>query len=151
MSYQQKLSQKMKRMAMMALEVKAADREDDKERVAQGILEGEFRVEEEQTSFVNSSSFVTPQWPVLEEKALVGLAGDFVETVGPHSEADPAALLMQLLAWFGNAVGSSPFYQVEGDRHHCNLYVVVVGDTSRSRKGTSEGQVRRLFESTDPR
>lgn len=32
-------------------------------------------------------------WPVLHPAALQGVAGDFVQLVGPHSEADPVALL----------------------------------------------------------
>jgi 5S rRNA maturation endonuclease (ribonuclease M5) len=38
-------------------------------------------------------------WPApLHDDAFHGLAGQFVRTIGPHSEADPAALLVQFLA-----------------------------------------------------
>src|SRR5205807_2312813 len=37
------------------------------------------------------------------------------------------------------------YYQVEADRHHSNLFVVLVGDTAKSRKGTTWGWVSRLF------
>ena len=81
-------------------------------------------------------------WPILDEAAFHGLAGDFVRTVRPHTESDPAALLIQFLVAFGNIVGSSPHYRIEADRHHTNLFAVLVGNSSRGRKGTSWGHVR---------
>ncbi|MDQ6853149.1 MAG: YfjI family protein [Actinomycetota bacterium] len=90
-------------------------------------------------------------WPAPPaDAAYQGLAGDVVRTIAPHTEADPAAILVQFLAAAGNACGRSPGFQVEADRHHVNLYVVVVGDTSKARKGTSFGQARRLVEMADP-
>ncbi|MGB5159991.1 MAG: hypothetical protein WBP10_12295 [Thermoanaerobaculia bacterium] len=89
-------------------------------------------------------------FPELAPEALYGLAGEFVSTVEPHSEADPVALLGQFLAFYGSAVGSGPYYPVESDRHHCNLNVALVGETSRARKGVSEGRVRAVFGEADP-
>jgi hypothetical protein len=43
--------------------------------------------------------------PILGDAALHGLAGLAVCGLAPHSEAHPAAILLQLLAAFGNAVG----------------------------------------------
>src|SRR5690349_17841277 len=34
-------------------------------------------------------------WPVMDRSAYHGLAGDFVRTVEPHTESDPAGLLIQ--------------------------------------------------------
>lgn len=89
-------------------------------------------------------------WPRLAPEALYGLAGDFVRTVEPHSEADPVALLATFLSYFGNAVGPAPYYLVESDRHHCNTFQVLSGETSRARKGVSEGRVRAVFRVADP-
>jgi hypothetical protein len=89
-------------------------------------------------------------WPVLDKRALYGLAGEVVEEIAPHSEADPAALLIQLLASFGNAIGRGPFYQVEGDRHATNLYAIIVGDTAKARKGTSKGRIEQIMRIADP-
>lgn len=82
--------------------------------------------------------------------AFHGLAGDIVRTVEPHTEADPAALLVQTLVAFGNAVGRGPGWRVGGDFHATSLYVALVGDTSSGRKGTSWAEIRRLFERADP-
>jgi hypothetical protein len=79
------------------------------------------------------------------EEAYHGLAGEIVRIIEPASEADPAALLVQLLVAFGNVIGREPHFVVEGDRHHANEYVVIVGETSKARKGTSWGRIRALF------
>jgi uncharacterized protein DUF3987 len=81
-------------------------------------------------------------WPVMAEAAYYGLAGKIVRTIEPHSEADPVALLSQFLTLVGNAIGSTPYWQVESDRHHANLFAVLVGTSSKGRKGTSFGRVR---------
>jgi hypothetical protein len=89
-------------------------------------------------------------WPEPpKEEAFYGLAGECVRMVEPHTEADPAALLIQLLVAFGSLVGRGPYYLVEAIRHFCNLFAVIVGQTSKSRKGTSLGQVQALFGQVD--
>ncbi|MEJ7873117.1 MAG: hypothetical protein WKF67_12740, partial [Rubrobacteraceae bacterium] len=44
-------------------------------------------------------------WPRLDEAALHGLPGDVVRAFEPHTEADPVAVLANLLAAFGNVIG----------------------------------------------
>lgn len=93
----------------------------------------------------------TPQTPApLAPEAFYGLAGEFVQTVAPHTEADPAALLIQLLVAFGSVVGRNPHFVVEADRHGVNLFACLVGATSKGRKGTSKGHVLKLLKSVDP-
>jgi len=43
----------------------------------------------------------TVPWPTLNDAALRGVAGKIVHLVAPHTESDPAAVLVQLLAVFG--------------------------------------------------
>ncbi len=93
---------------------------------------------------------VTSNWPApLAKAAYHGLAGEVVRAIEPHTEADPVSLLVQFLAAFGNCLGRGPHYLVEADQHHANLYSVLVGATSKARKGTSWGHIRRLFELLD--
>ena len=90
-------------------------------------------------------------WPrPLGADALIGVAGEFVRTIEPHTEADPAALLVQFLVAFGSVIGRGPHFQVEADRHGTNLFACLVGSTSKGRKGTSFGHVRRHFRGIDP-
>lgn len=84
-------------------------------------------------------------WPELKEEACHGLVGEFLSFVGPHSEADPAALLFQYLAAFGASVGRGPHVAVEGDKHGANLFVGIIGDSAKARKGTSLGRVQQVF------
>ena len=87
------------------------------------------------------------EWPdSLDVAAMHGIAGEFVRMVEPNTEADPAAILLQFLAAFGALVGRGPHYRVEGDEHHANLYVLLVGATAKGRKGTSWGRVREVFQ-----
>ncbi len=88
-------------------------------------------------------------WPSLGKAALHGLAGEFVQLVEPHTEADPVALLAQFLVCFGNCIGSEPHFKVEADRHALNLFCCCVGETSKGRKGTSLGHVRNVCRSVD--
>ncbi|MDX6457337.1 MAG: hypothetical protein QOE55_1034 [Acidobacteriaceae bacterium] len=88
-------------------------------------------------------------YPKLGEAALYGVAGLAVRALAPHTEAHPAAILLQLLAAFGNAVGPAPHCMVDATRHGLNLFVVLVGESSKGRKGTSWNQIRRLFAEAD--
>jgi Primase C terminal 2 (PriCT-2) len=111
----------------------------------------------EKTNAVNgpeglwSSSVVSvvPAWPQIDEAAFQGLAGEAVKAIEPHSEADPVALLMQFLTLAGNLIGRTAYYRVEDDRHHANLFAVLVGESSKARKGTSMGRVRSVAKIAD--
>lgn len=91
-----------------------------------------------------------PPWPEPPaEEAFHGLAGKIVRTIEPASEADRCALLVQALVSFGSVIGRSAYFSVEADRHYCNEFIVLVGPTSKARKGTSWGQILRLFRQAD--
>ncbi len=90
------------------------------------------------------------KWPELNTSAAYqGLLGELVQLIEPHSESDPAAILTQAIVFAGTCMGRTAFYPVEGDRHYTNLNAVMVGQSSKGRKGTSLGQVRRPFEMAD--
>lgn len=98
-----------------------------------------------------SKETAAQKWPKpLPPEAFHGLAGEAVSLLEPASEADPAGILVQTLACFGNVVGHSPHFTVESDRHALNLFATLVGETSKGRKGVSFGRARSLFEQTDP-
>ncbi len=78
-----------------------------------------------------------------------GLFGEVVRTLEPETEADPFGILLSTLVAFGNALGRGPHFPVEGDHHRANLFAVLVGESSRGRKGPSLGQTLALFEDAD--
>jgi len=96
-------------------------------------------------------NFSTQKWPEpLSDKAMIGFAGDFIRTMEGHTESDSVALLLQFLLAFGSVVGRRAHFKVEAADHFLNLNVVLVGRSSRGRKGTSWKHIERLFEAVDP-
>ena len=85
----------------------------------------------------------------LSEVAFHGLAGDIVRRIEPHTEADRAALLIQILVAFGSVIARNAHAMADGSRHGANLFAVLVGESSKSRKGTSWSHARRLFKRAD--
>jgi hypothetical protein len=97
------------------------------------------------------ASQISRQWPApLAEAAFSGLPDEFVRLVGPQTEADPAALLFQFLAAMGSIIGRGPHYRAGADNHYTNLFMVIVGNSAKARKGMSWGEVFRISEATDP-
>lgn len=90
------------------------------------------------------------EWPApADEAAYHGVAGRVVATLDPHTESDPIAILVQLLASFGNAIGRGPYFPHEAARHYPCMNVVLVGQSSKARKGTSWQHVWSLFSNAD--
>src|SRR5215469_18457010 len=89
------------------------------------------------------------EFPVMAPDAFIGLAGEIVRLIAPHTESDPVALLLNAHTCFGNAIGRGPHYRVEGTEHGPNLFVVQVGDSSKARKGTGLDRVKQVFRLAD--
>jgi hypothetical protein len=90
-------------------------------------------------------------WPAPPDRAVYHqLLGEIVNQIAPHTEADPVAILAQLLVSFGAAVGRGAYFQVKATRHHGNEFMCLVGDSARGRKGSSWDHVRRLIINADP-
>jgi hypothetical protein len=85
------------------------------------------------------------------DDAFSGLAGEIVGAIAPETEADPLALLAQLLISFGNITGRKPFVAVGQTRHYGNENVVFTGETALGRKGTADAWVRALMEKVEER
>jgi len=89
-------------------------------------------------------------WPnSLAPEAYHGLAGDIVHIIEPHSEADPVALLANTLISFGNIIGRFAHFRAESDFHYMNMYGVLVGKTSKGRKGSSWGHLKKIMKMVD--
>ena len=111
----------------------------------------EYREQIERDAAERRNGSSPTAWPEpLAEQAFYGLPGRAVALIGPHSEADPVALLVTFLLSFGNVVGRGPHYLVEGDEHHANENAALVGESSKARKGTSWGRNRQVFQHVDP-
>jgi hypothetical protein len=93
---------------------------------------------------------IADDWPAPPSRgAYHGIAGRLVELVGPHSEADPAAVLFSFLTCFGILIGRLT-HQLVGSTRHCgNINVCLVGPSGRGRKGTSADLALARLEQVD--
>lgn len=90
-------------------------------------------------------------WPAPPDRTVYHeLLGEIITRIAPHTEADPIAILTQLLVSFGAAVGRGAWFTVEATRHHGNEYMCLVGASARGRKGSAWDHVRRLILTADP-
>lgn len=88
-------------------------------------------------------------WPDdLDNAAFHGLAGDVIKIIMPHSEADPAAVLINFLVGFGNIIGKSAYFMADRE-HYTNLFAMLVGASSVGKKGTSWSHVKKTFALVD--
>jgi len=81
---------------------------------------------------------VNDPWPAPPgDAAFGGLVGEIVQVLSPATEADPTAILVQLLVGLGSVLGRGPHYRVGASRHGTNEFVVLVGPSGSGRKGSS--------------
>jgi hypothetical protein len=91
-----------------------------------------------------------PIHPVLSPSCFYGPLGEITEAIAPHTEADRAAILTQMITGFGSLVGYSPHFWVGSTCHYTNLFTCIVGRTSKARKGTSFSYIREGFKIIEP-
>lgn len=99
----------------------------------------------------SEASGVAPEgtWPTLDVAAYHGTAGEFVRLMEPHTEADPVALLASFLAEFGTMIGRAPHLLLDGTYHPLQIWPVLVGKSSKSRKGTSSKRTEAVMKQAD--
>ncbi|MDR3361438.1 MAG: DUF6371 domain-containing protein, partial [Desulfovibrio sp.] len=90
------------------------------------------------------------EWPLFPVAACPGIVGDFVHLATRDSEADPAAVCVTMLTRFaaevyGHAEGKGPHMYIGETLHMPRLFVVICGNSSKARKGTSLSPVNKLF------
>ncbi len=84
-------------------------------------------------------------WPTLPPAALRGIAGEVVELATRSSEADPAAVLATFLCRTSIELGRDAYFMVGDSRHSARLNAIIVGNSSKARKGTSAKPITRIF------
>jgi hypothetical protein len=88
-------------------------------------------------------------WPQCGDAGYHGPLGDVVRELSPETEAEPAAMLLSLLAAFGSAV-LQPHVPISASDHHARLFVAIVGDTSSGAKGESWSTIEAVMKHADP-
>ncbi len=89
-------------------------------------------------------------WPEpLGREAMLGVLGQLVREVEPHTEADPVGITFASLATLGAMFGRGAYFQVEGTRHHASLFACQVGRTADGRKDTGAARAKQLSAEID--
>lgn len=103
-------------------------------------------IEEDSESPISYTKWPEPLGPA----AYYGIIGQITNTIAPHTEADPAAILFQALICIGNILGRTAHFTVEASNHYCNEFAVIVGATAKGRKGSSFSQIKKILRPVDP-
>lgn len=88
-------------------------------------------------------------WPTLDAVAMRGVIGDTVTTISPESEADPAAIALELIAALGNCISAGPHMVADGAVHACRFYVCICGRSAKGRKGAAKAQAHSVMRYVD--
>ena len=141
----------MRRRGMGKNEILAALQVTNAERCVPQVADDELnRIAESVSKYPPAQNRLESYWwPVLDETVFYGLAGDIVRTIEPHTEADPVALLVSILAEFGVMIGRGPHMILDGSRHPLLINPVLVGKSSKSRKGSAGKRIKRIFQAVD--
>ena len=111
------------------------------QRTLQSGVQAGKKVVEESNPY---SGLNTSAWPIPGKAVFYGFAGEFAEFAVEKSEADPIAVLATFLCRFGVEVGPSP-HMFAGEKQYSRINAVLVGQSSKARKGTSSIPIRELF------
>lgn len=104
----------------------------------------------EEPPIAESTPGVVP-WPKpINETGRYGLAGEFLQLVDPHTEADPNAILVTFLTYAGNCMGRNFFVNAGADQHFGNLFTCIVGNTGYGRKGSAMSVVENFYQHGSP-
>ena len=79
------------------------------------------------------------------EEINTGEVGVILNALHPIVESNKEALLVQLITLFGNCIGRTAYFTAAADKHYTNLFTIIVGQSSRGRKGQSLNMVKSLF------
>jgi hypothetical protein len=147
------VAESLKRIAASIRIVEAAgDAHDSADHLAAGYGLEDF-VEVGQNTQIESAEPEEQRvesWPdPVDAAAYYGPIGELTKAIEPHTEADPAGVLVQMLIGFGNLIGAGPRFMVGGAPHRTKTNCVLVGPTSGGRKGSGLDQVRRVLSAVD--
>lgn len=99
--------------------------------------------EASQKEFEKDSYLLTR--PELRPEALHGILDPIVKLACRNTEAVPATVAMHLLTRFGAIIGRSAHLQIGNQTRYLNTFSLIVGPTSKGRKGTSAELPSLLF------
>ncbi len=87
--------------------------------------------------------------PRMADEGFVPLLKAIVDAACASSEAHPVAVAANVLAFFCAMIGRGIFQRIGDAVIHCRPFSLIVGKSSKARKGTSEHTVRMIFKRAD--
>ena len=75
--------------------------------------------------------------PIFDDSNYYGIIGDLVNLIKNETEASSEAIYAQCLIFLGNLCDRKFYFQINGSSIYTNEYALVIGKTSKARKGTS--------------
>ena len=110
---------------------------------------GSVDIFQQKTSVIGSSSNVDSKslFPELPDECLIGPIGNYVKDLRAKIEPHEAGVLVQILSMFGCAAGLNSYILIGPSMHPPRVYVLLVGDTARARKGTSYNYAKQFLQS----
>ncbi|MGD3107546.1 DnaB-like helicase N-terminal domain-containing protein [Streptomyces sp. YGL11-2] len=88
--------------------------------------------------------------PTPHPDVFCGWVGETVRELDPTTEADPVAVLVNLLSAAGAVIGRRPHLMVGNDRHPCLIWALTIGPTAAGRKGSATSTTRRVLAEAMP-
>jgi putative DNA primase/helicase len=87
--------------------------------------------------------------PTMRPEGFPPLIRAIVDAGTASSEAHPAAIAANVIAWFGAAVGRVPYQRIGDQKIHGRPFFLIVGKSAKARKGTSETTPREVARRAD--
>lgn len=140
---------KLRRIGLSQTELQATLLTMNRERCHPPLADDEVRKIAVSISRYQPAQDGASTWPILHDAALHGLAGEVVRLIEPHTEADLVALLVSFLSEVGGMLNRAPHLTLDGSYHPLLFWPVVVGQSSKSRKGTAGKRIESLLRLAD--
>jgi hypothetical protein len=91
------------------------------------------------------SHYTMPR-PVLRREAMHGMLGQMAEAACSNSEAVSTSVAIHILTRFAATLGRTAYIEIGDHRRHLRMFSLIVGPTSKGRKGTSSEMPNNLFD-----
>lgn len=87
--------------------------------------------------------------PTWDDDLMYGIAGQIVRKAAEYNEAHPAGMYLDFLVSMGSIFGRHAYFNVNSTAHYTNEFMVRVGQTSDSRKGSGRDAIDEVLRLVD--
>lgn len=84
--------------------------------------------------------------PKCDEKALYGVLGEIARETTKESEANPFAVMANLIVMLGSIIGRKAYIKMDVDKHYPIFFILHVGKASKGKKGLATSITKTLYQ-----